>query len=314
MSARRPVKAFEFGVQLYGAADAKAWQEQAQRASDLGYRSVHMPDHLGGQFSPLLALGAAAAAAPRLRVGTLVLNCATRHPVVLGKELATLDVLTDGRLQVGVGAGWQRTDFVRSGTDPLDPAGRVRRLIEYVMVLEALWQGQELTHHGEFFDFEGARCQPRPIQARFPLLVGGGSVKVLSFAGRRAQTVGLDVPQPAGHFEPRTFLLAASRRAFLQRAAWTWNAAAEAGRDITLLMQIPSDLLHLSGSAEATVASRWGVAAEVLVDSPLALVGELHAVVEQLQRWREESGVSYLVVPADAMDAAGPLVDRLAGT
>jgi probable F420-dependent oxidoreductase len=314
MTAPRPVKPFAFGVQLYAAADAAAWREQARRAADLGYRSVHLPDHLGGQFSPLLALAAAAAAAPGLRIGTLVLNCAIRHPVVLAKELATLDVLTEGRLQVGVGAGWQLTDFARAGIDRLRPAARIRRLIEYVTILDDLWRGKELTHHGEFYRFADARCLPRPVQPEVPLLVGGGSVTVLSFAGRQAQGVGLDVPQPAGRFEPRAFLLAAGRQAFRQRAEWARAAAAAAGNDITLYQQIPSDLVHLDGSAAAEVAARWDAGTDELLDSPLALVGEVDVVVERLRRWREESGVSYLIIPADAMDSASPLVARLAGT
>jgi probable F420-dependent oxidoreductase len=307
------VQPFRFGVQLYGAADAKSWREQVSRAVDLGYHSVHLPDHLGGQFSPLLALGSAAAAHPHLRIGTLVLNCALRHPAVLAKELATLDVLSDGRLEAGIGAGWMATDFQRSGTDRLDPAGRVRRLAEYVGVLERLWSGEEVTHRGAYLRLEGAVCLPRPVQPRLPLLIGGGSPRILRFAGAHAQTVGLDVPQPAGRFDKPTYLRAAGRAAFLERAGWARDAAAGAGRAVTLQMQIPSDLLHLDGEPVEEVARRWDVPPDVVRDTPLALVGPVDDVMERLRRWRAGSGVSYLVVPADAMAAAAPLVERLAG-
>ncbi|HEY3611839.1 MAG TPA: LLM class flavin-dependent oxidoreductase [Pseudonocardiaceae bacterium] len=303
------MRPFEFGVQLYGATDVKEWREQAQRAYDLGYRSVHLPDHLGGQFDPLLGLADAAAAVPGLRIGTLVLNCATRHPVVLAKALATLDVLTDGRLEVGLGAGWQRTDFERTGIDRLGPAGRVRRLTEYVTILETLWRGEELTHHGEFFDIDGARCLPTPVQRSLPLLIGGGSADILRFAGRRARAVALDVPQPAGRFEPTAYLSAAHLSAFRQRADW----AREAGRDIELLIQIPSGLI---GPADAAteIAAHWGVSVDALQDTPLALVGDVDEVADRLRRWRAESDVSRIVVPADAMTTAQPLVARLTGT
>jgi probable F420-dependent oxidoreductase len=304
---------FRFGVQMHHTADAKSWHASAQRAADLGYHSVHMPDHLGGQFSPLLALAAIASTQPSIRIGTLVLNCALRHPVVLAKELATLDVLSEGRLEVGLGAGWQRTDFLRSGTDRLGPAARLRRLAEYVTVLETLWRGGELDHRGEFFHCTGAVCLPRPVQARLPLLIGGGSRRILELAGGRAQTVGLDVPQPRGRFDPAVFLRAAGRAAFLSRAGWARAAAVATGRDITLQMQIPADLLHIGTDAPDRVAARWGVPTEVLHDCPLALVGSVDEVTERLRRWRAESGVSYLVVPADAMVAASPLVERLAG-
>jgi len=305
---------FAFGVQLYATEDGAAWRKQARAAVDLGYRSVHLPDHLGGQFSPLPALAAAALAAPELHVGTLVLNCAIRHPVALAKELATLDVLTEGRLQVGVGAGWQLTDFSRTGIDRLSPAARVRRLVECVSILDNLWSGQELTHDGEFYRFANASGLPRPVQPELPLLIGGGSAKVLRFAGQRARAVGLDVPQPTGRFDRRAFLLAAGWAAFRQRADWARTAAAEAGHELTLYQQIPSDLLHLSGDAPAEVADRWGVVPEQLLDSPLALVGSVDEVAERLRQWRAASGVSYVIVPAEAMRAAQPLVAELAGT
>jgi probable F420-dependent oxidoreductase len=304
---------FRFGVQTYAAGSAAQWRDQALRAADLGYTSAHLPDHLGGQFSPLPALTAVATAAPGLRVGPMVLNCAVRHPVALAKELATLDVLAEGRLDVGLGVGWQSTDFVRSGTPRLDPGARVRRLMEFVAVLEALWEHGELSHEGEFFQFADAKCLPKPVQSRLPLFVGGGSPKVLGFAGRRAQTVGLDVPQPSGQFHPATFLGAASRSAFLRRAEWARVAAAEAGREITLSMQIPSGLVRLDGGSTEDIAEQWGVTSDVLADSPLSLLGDTDAVVEKLQKWRVESGVSFLVIPADAMTVAAPLVARLAG-
>lgn len=293
---------------MYAADDARAWGDQARRAADLGYTSLHLPDHLGGQFSPLPALAAAAAAAPGLRVGTLVLNCAIHHPVVLAKELATVDVLTKGRLQVGIGAGWQRTDFDRTGADRLAPAARVRRLIEFVSILDALWRGAVVTHHGEYYDVTDARCLPAPVTRPLPLLIGGGSAAILRFAGATAQAVGLDVPQPAGRFDAGTYLAAAGTTAFRDRAGW----ARQAGRDVELVMQIPAGLVALD-ARPADVAARWGVATDVVTDSPLALVGDVAEVADRLTRWRAETGVSRIVVPGDAMADARPLVEKLAG-
>ena len=304
---------FTFGVQLYSAADSWSWREQAREAADHGYASVHLPDHLGGQFSPVPALAAIAEAVPGLRIGTLVLNCATRHPVPLTKELATLDVLSDGRLEVGIGAGWQLTDFRRSGAERLAPAARIDRLVEHVDVMTRLWAGEEVTHAGRYYRFSDARCLPRPVQADLPLLIGGGSRRVLAFAGTAARAVGLDVPQPDGVFDPRAFLLAASRKMFLERASWATDAAREVGHEVTLVQQIPSDLVHLNGDSPDVVARRWKVGPGELLDSPIALVGATQAVIERLQEWRALSGVSRFVVPADAMRAARPIVDRLAG-
>ncbi len=302
---------FRFGVQLHHAADAGAWLEQARQAADLGYQSVHLPDHLGGQFSPIPALAAIAVTRPELRIGTLVLNCALRHPVVLAKELATLDVLSEGRLDVGLGAGWQQTDFDRTGTSRLDPPDRLRRLVEYVEILDALWRGEELTLDGEFYRFAGARTQPRPVQAALPLVIGGGSPRILRFAGARARTAGLDVPQPSGTFTRGSFLRAAGRQAFLRRAGWVREGAG--ARPVTLQMQIPADLLHLDADPVDEVARRWDVRTEVLRDSPVALVGPVDEVADRLRAWRAESGVNLIVVPAAAMAAASPLVRGLDG-
>jgi probable F420-dependent oxidoreductase len=312
--APQPRPLIEFGVQLYAAPDAGAWRDLVLRAEDLGYSSVHLPDHVGGQFGPLVGLTAAAMATSRLRVGILVLNSALRNPVVAAKELATLDVVSGGRLQIGLGAGWQRVDFTRTGLAWLAPSARVRRVREYVDVLEAFWLGKPFSYRGAFYDLADVACEPRPVQAELPLLIGGGSQRLLELAGRRARVAGLDVPQPAGRFDPAAFLAGATAAQFEARAAWVRDAAAAAGRQVALEMAVPDDLVHLDVTPDQVrdIAGRWLTEPEALANIPLALVGDLEIVARRLLEWQRRTGISRFVVQQGAMQRAAPLVERLA--
>src|ERR1700761_7408239 len=133
------MRPFRFGLQLSNAATPGAWRDRARRAEDLGYATLFMPDHFEDQYGPLVALTVAAEATTTLRVGSLVFGNDYRHPVVLAKEMATLDLFSEGRVEVGLGAGWMTSDYVESGL-VLDPPGvRVDRLAESLAVLKALW-------------------------------------------------------------------------------------------------------------------------------------------------------------------------------
>ena len=153
----------------------------ARQAEALGYSTLFMPDHLGEQWAPLVALTVAAEATTTLRVGTLVLDNDFRHPVVLAKEAATLDLLSEGRLELGLGAGWMRDDYDQSGIAYDPPAARVDRLGEAIDIVKQMWGEGRCDHHGEHYDVTGATAHPPPHRKGGPLLlVGGGSRKVLA--------------------------------------------------------------------------------------------------------------------------------------
>src|SRR5215469_3586650 len=185
-SVQRP---FRFGVS--GGRPTRAeWLDLARKADDLGYSTLLLPDHFGRQLAPLPALLAAALATSRLRVGTIVLDNDFRHPAVLAKEAATVHLLTDGRFELGIGAGWMEDDYVRSGL-PFDPPGaRVARLAEAVAILKAFFTGEgPVTLYGRYYRVQGLKPAP---SRRVPLLIAGTRRRMLELAAREADIVGLE--------------------------------------------------------------------------------------------------------------------------
>jgi probable F420-dependent oxidoreductase len=178
------MRPFRFAVQTSTAPDGRAWRERARKMESLGYSTLYIPDHFGDQFGPLVALTSAAEATESLRVGSLVFDNDYRHPVVLAKELATLDVLSGGRLDVGVGIGWSRDEYEAAGAPS---TRRGARADEFLRVLSAVWGEDPVEFAGEFFRVPRALIQPKPVQRPRPrLLVGGYTDAVL----RRAATLG----------------------------------------------------------------------------------------------------------------------------
>src|SRR5215203_1333818 len=185
---------FRFGVQTQGAENAAAWREQARRIEDLGYSTLFMPDHfVDTRFAPMVAISVAAAVTTTLRIGMLVLGNDYKHPAVVAKESATLDVLSDGRLELGIGAGWMITDYEQLGMQ-YDSAGtRIERLAEAIDVIKGSFGEGAFTYDGKHYRIKGYDGLPKPVQQpRPPLLVGGGGPKVLRLAGREADIVGIN--------------------------------------------------------------------------------------------------------------------------
>ncbi len=169
----------------------RAWRDLARRCEDLGYSCLYIPDHFGDQFGPLVALTVAAEATATLRVGSLVFDNDYRHPVVLAKEIATLCLASDGRVEFGLGAGWMTTDYDESGI-PLDPAPlRVERMLEGLTVMRELWSRERVTFAGAHYHVKDAQGSPRP-PAVPPIVIGGGSRRILSIAAREADIVGVN--------------------------------------------------------------------------------------------------------------------------
>jgi probable F420-dependent oxidoreductase len=182
---------FRFGV-TGGRQTRQEWLDLARKTDDLGYSTLLLPDHFGPQLAPLPALLAAATATPRLRVGTIVLDNDFRHPALLAKEAATIDLMTDGRFELGIGAGWMEADYRVSGL-PFDPAGvRVARLTEAVQIIKAFFADDgPVTFHGKYYRVDNLQPGPRPSQ-RPPLLIAGTRRRMLTLAAREADIVGLE--------------------------------------------------------------------------------------------------------------------------
>jgi probable F420-dependent oxidoreductase len=306
---------FRFGIQLTNAASRSAWVDQARRAEDLGFSTLFLPDHFGDQLAPVPAMMAAADATTRLRVGALVHDNDFKHPVVLAKELATLDLLSEGRLEVGIGAGWMTTDYEQSGI-PHDPAPvRVSRMEEAVTVLKGLFGPDPVTFEGEHYRLQGLSGTPRPVQQPHPpLLIGGGGRRVLSFAAREADIVGINPALRSGAIDAST-AADATGAATDRKVAWVREAAGARFEDLELncLLFAVIETDDVAGTNEL-MAGLFGIDPGEVGDVPHALVGSTASMCETLQARRERWGMSYVVVQADAMDAMAGVIARLADT
>jgi probable F420-dependent oxidoreductase len=309
------VHPFRFGIQYSGPADRTGWRATARKLEDLGYATLTCADHLDDQFAPIPALTAAASATSELRLGTMVLANDYRHPVVAAKDAATLDLLSDGRLELGVGAGWMTTDYETAGIG-LDSAGtRVDRLDEAVKVLKGLLGEGAVDHHGAHYDISGLDGLPKPVQRPHPpIVIGGGGPRILALAGREADIVGINVDLRAGVIDERAGPNGTDDETD-RKVAVVREAAGDRFDDIELHVRVHVAAItdDRAGMAEA-LAPALGIAPDAALASPHAIVGSIDEICEQLIERRERWGISYLGLSADAIDEFAPVVARLAGT
>ncbi len=196
---------FRFGVQVNATGSRGDWVDLAQRVEANGYSTLTMPDHFGDQLAPVPALQCAADATTTLRLGALVYDNDYKHPVVLAKELATMDVLSDGRVEIGLGAGWMVSDYEQSGI-PYDPPGvRVSRFIEGLAVIKGALADGPFSFEGEHYTITDYDGSPKPVQSPPPILIGGGGPRVLGFAAREADIVGINGTMTSGAVDASTF-------------------------------------------------------------------------------------------------------------
>jgi probable F420-dependent oxidoreductase len=309
---------FRFAAQLSKGPDgtARSWAEQARRAEDLGYATLFMPDHFGDQLAPGPALAAAAAATSTLRIGSLVFGNDYRHPVVLAKEAATLDVLSEGRFELSLGAGWMKSDYEQAGM-PYDlPRVRVERFEESVQVLQGLLRTDgPFSFDGTYYRIHEHALLPRPVQQPGPpLIIGGGGKRVLSFAARHADIVSINVNLREGTGGAETAPNATPDRT-REKVAWVKEAAGERFDQLELNALIGFVMItdDAGGIADA-MAPHFGISADDALHIPLALLGTLEEMTEELRWRREEYGISYWSIEADSWEALGPVVAKLSGT
>jgi probable F420-dependent oxidoreductase len=306
---------FRFGVQATGASSASDWREKARKVEDLGFSTLYTPDHfLDTVLAPMVAITVAATATTTLRVGTLVLGNDYKHPAVVAKEAATLDVLSDGRLELGIGAGWMQTDYDALGIS-YDSAGvRIERLAEAIAVLKSAWAPGPFSLEGEHYTITEYDGIPKPVQQPLPLLVGGGGPKLLRLAGREADIVGINPNLRAGAVTADAVQSSVASET-KRKVDWVREGAGDRFDDIELQIRyfVCAVTDDARGLAEA-MAPGMGLTADDALESGVALVGTVDEICDTLVARREEWGVSYVVVGDDDLDAFGPVVARLAGT
>jgi probable F420-dependent oxidoreductase len=305
------VRPFRFAVYAFSAPSGEAWAGFARRAEELGYDTLLVPDHLSRQLSPIAALSAAAAVTSRLRIGPYVFANDFRHPLVMAREAATLDVLSGGRLELGLGAGWRRSDYRQLGYAYAAPGRRVDRLVEALGIVKRLLAGETVTHRGEHYTLEGARIAPMPVQRPVPLHIGAGGPRMLRLAAREADIVGL-IPQFTRGGIPR--LTDATEGALARKVELLRTAAGDRFSALELSVYCADAGMVGSGhSLLGSVGSALKGAVVAPVGSPYVLYGTLGALRDRLERRREALGISHYAIPHHALESMAPLVEALAG-
>ncbi len=306
---------FRFGVQAATAGSGDEWITLARRAEDLGYCSLFLPDHFGDQLAPVPAMMAAADATTDLRVGCLVFDNDYKHPVVLAKEMATIDVLSGGRVEFGLGAGWMNTDYEQSGI-PHDPAGvRIERMTEAIEVFRGLWGDGPFSFEGKHYTITGLDGLPKPVQKPGPpLLIGGGAPKVLGIAARHADIIGVNPSLPAGKITADAGKDAVAARVD-EKVGWIKDAAGDRFDDLELNILVFFGMISddRAGMAEG-LAGAFGITPAEVLDLPYAWFGTVEEIADQLRAARERWGTSYFVLQSGAMEAMAPVVSVLTGT
>jgi probable F420-dependent oxidoreductase len=305
---------FRFGAQIARGATRDEWIATARKCEDLGYSTLFMPDHFDDQLAPMPAISVAAAVTSKLRIGSLVFDNDYKHPLVLAKEAATLDVLSGGRLELGIGAGWMETDYQQSGIAYDSPGTRVRRLMESVRVIKGLFADEPLEFDGEFYHVHH-NGTPKPVQKPHPpILIGGGAKRVLSFAAREADIIGVNFNLVEGQVN-RATIETGTVAATKQKLAWIREAAGDRFNQIELNVTVFAVFVtdDRAGMA-ARVAPGFGVTPDEMLQVPHALVGSVDQICEDLRRRRDEYGFSYIAVSGGAWEAMAPVVAKLAGT
>jgi probable F420-dependent oxidoreductase len=319
---------FRFGLQAFAADTATEWKELARRVESLGFSTLFTCDHYFGpgsvsddsahrpvDLSPIVPLAVAAAVTTSLRVGCRVFSCDFHHPVVLAKECATLDLLSDGRMEIGLGAGWVKAEYDGMGI-PMEPAGRrIDKLSDYITLMRAQFTGEDIAVDTPHVKVSGFAGRPVPVQQPHPpIMIGGGSRRILGLAGREADIVSINFNNAPGKLGPASFA-AAGPEATMQKLAWIRDGAGDRFDRIEIETSAMSVAIDSNPEpARREMADRVGVSTQELDGNPHVLIGTVDEVCDRLRERRERYGISYVTVAHRNMDQFAPVVARLAGT
>ncbi len=311
---------FRFGVQIQKL-PTENWQAAVRRIEAWGYSTLFVPDHFGTQWEPVAALAGIAAASERIHVGSLVYDVDYRHPVVLAKAAATIHLLSGGRHEFGIGAGWMETDYREAGMPYDSPGVRIERLGEALEIIRSMWTQERTSFTGKHYRITNiAQAAELPPGERPRILIGGGGRRLLGLAGRYADIVGINPTLIEGKVTPDTPADLAPERV-RDKTNLVREAAARAGRDPSAIeFNSLSFVLSVSDDPKPlreALARNTGMSVEQIADCPLFLTGSAAELRDRLQRRREQTGISYVVVQGGKQDAletfAEAVVAPLAG-
>ncbi|MGE0666969.1 MAG: TIGR03621 family F420-dependent LLM class oxidoreductase [Sphingomonadales bacterium] len=323
MAHRKP---FRFSWQAFNATSAREWREKARRAEALGYSTFHVADHYLGpgpalaatnhpvqDIAAVPALAMAAEATSTINIGARVFCTGYRPAGILVKEAMTLDFLSDGRFELGLGAGWIRNEYEAMGIPFPGPGTRIKRLEETIRLAKAAMRGEMLAVEGEHVRAVGYEALPLPPRGRVPLIVGGGAPKVLGIAGREADIVSINFNNHTGRIGPES-LANSTYAETRKKLGWIRDGAGSRFDGIELEIGMIFVALDDSQRAAAEIWARmFDITLDDLKDCPHALIGSVDSVCDDLQRLREEFGISYVNVQDQYGEAFAPVVARLTG-
>lgn len=309
---------FRFGLQLHSPIDQLSWLDSARYAEQQGYSSVLVPDHFHHQYGPMTALAAAAAVTTELKVGTLVFSNDYRHPVVLAKETATLDQISEGRCEFGLGAGWMRTDYEQTGMAH-DRAGlRIERMLESLEVIKGCWGSEAYNFAGSHYTITDYDSHPKPFtEGGPPIIIGGGGPRMIGVAAEHADIVGITANLGSGEIGVEA--IADSMPAAFDRKIARLRECAGSRIDYLEISSLTMNTT-ITDDREGALnffAGMFNTSVEEVAHSPAMLVGSVAEIIETLQERRERWGFNYIVVQQDGghgMEHFGKVVAALTGT
>lgn len=318
---------FRFGAGGEGNKDeggARKFVQLAQTAEEYGFDTFAIPDHLGNQVGPLAALGALTQATSTIRLATSVLANGWRHPALLAKEATTIDVLSKGRLELGIGAGWMKEEFDKAGIAFESPGVRIRRLEEALIILDGLLRGEEVNFDGEFYQITGLVGSPRPRQGpRPPIAVGGGGPKMLTLAAKYADVISVATGTTK---EGRLRLSDMTIEKTVERVEVIRQAAGARFDDIELNWTIATIVITDDREATADMALKAleqgyppnidrdvTLTVDDILQSPYLAFGTFEQIADQIREVRRRTSMSYVGVFPTQMDAFAPVIPLLRG-
>lgn len=305
---------FRFGVYAGGSFSRRELLNAARMAEDLGYSVFGCCDHLDEQFAPMVTLSMVAAVTSRIELQPLVLANDFRHPVVMTKEAATLDQLSEGRFSLGLGAGWLAADFKHSGIPFYPPRVRVARVAETIAIFKGLQSGEPFNFEGEYYKLSGMVGAPRPFRSPIPIMVGASGRKLLSLAAQTANSIGLTLglPLQAGQWQrgPPPFADATD-----MKIEWIRSAADQRLQQLEIQTTVFAGGITVRDPLDCLrpLAQLMSKPVEQLLGSPHVLAGTVEACIEEILRWRERWGISNISVPVHMVREFAPVVQALHG-
>jgi probable F420-dependent oxidoreductase len=308
--ADRPMR---FATQSGSAPSGQEWIDRARRLEALGYDTLAMPDHMiGGAWAAMPALAAAATGTQKLRVGTLVVDNDFRNPTVFARECATIDVLTNGRFELGIGAGWLDRDYQSTGIRFDRGRVRVARLAEAVTLMKRLFTEEQVTFAGEHYKVEKAECRPKPVQHPYPpFLIAGGGPDILALAGREANIVAIVAPgvTGSGKVAPVKLTLDTMR----EQIGVVREAAGARFGEIELSMFLDCILTDDREKTIADLAEKAKAEPDTLLNSAYRGIGTLREIRDHIVRVRDAIGITYFCLRGPDVESLGPIVAELTG-